>query len=821
MSRKGLDPALIIIFCHVDIHTMRKFFFVLPLILTTLSCSREESATTTSDLAGMFTQPPIEYGPYVWWHWMGSNFSKEGIRKDLEAMKESGIAGATIFNLTSAVQESEAAIGNNPWPDQTYRSPKYWEAIRYAAETAQELGLKIGLHNSPGYSATGGPWLDEDQGMKKLVFSKTEVRGGRRITVNLPVPDLPSFSFYSGFVAKATKFNDIAVMAVPLKKGLDVEDVVDLSGSMDSSGQLEWDAPPGSWRIYRIGHACTMAFPHPVPEELIGKSFEADKMNVEVTARHWDNVLGPLREHVGQYFGKSFTHLLIDSYEAGDQDWTDGFREQFSGMHGYDPLPRLALKDSDPVNELNGPFDEDMKSTVSRMFIDNGFKIARDKIHAEGLQLFWEPYWGPFDTSESVSVPDLPMGEYWTHSDGRINGTIVDKAKEYGKVIVGAEAFTGWPTNSHYTEDPAFLKRSADGAFVSGVNLLFLHHWVHQPFDDRYQPGMGMGWWGTHFGRNQTWFEPGKAFFTYIARCQMMLRQGVLEDRDDNMIHRKTEDADIYFAVNQGDDSLDVALAPVDPASRAELWDPYSGRISYAPDEDGKDSVCVALAPGCSMFVVMNHGKSNYSKTPVYKLTTIESRVLNDVWDVDFAPKVDEPFSIKSFTLRDFSSSDEERLQYFSGTATYSKTVNLGKEDLSVARRITLDLGELNDIAELAVNGRKVAVLWYPPFTADITDFVKKGDNLIEVAVTNNWANRLIGDEQYEPDFEWGEDRGAEMGRAMKAFPEWFLKDGPRPSKDRKAFVIWSYFRKDSPLQPAGLVGPVRLNINDVDENQD
>ncbi len=55
---------------------------------------------------------------------------------------------------------------------------------------------------------------------------------------------------------------------------------------------------------------------------------------------------------------------------------------------------------------------------------------------------------------------------------------------------------------------------------------MILHHWVHQPFDDKYQPGMGMGWWGTHFGRHQTWFEPGKAFFEYLARCQAMLQHG-------------------------------------------------------------------------------------------------------------------------------------------------------------------------------------------------------------------------------------------------------------------------------------------------------
>ncbi|MBR4755411.1 MAG: hypothetical protein IK076_00555, partial [Bacteroidales bacterium] len=315
-----------------------------------------------------------------------------------------------------------------------------------------------------------------------------------------------------------------------------------------------------------------------------------------------------------------------------------------------------------------------------------------------------------------------------------------------------------------------------------------------------------------------TWFEPGKAFFTYLSRCQMMLRQGVLEDRNHDMIHRKTADADIYFAVNQGDDSLEVSLAPADPSCRPELWDPYTGVISSAPSGEDIDSVRVVLAPWSSMFVVFNHGKSDYRKAPAYKLTTIGSRTLDDVWEVSFLPKMDDPFSVGSFRLQDFSLSDEDRLKYFSGTATYSKTVTIGKDDLSGGRRIIIDLGELEDIAELKVNGRKVAVLWHPPFKADITDFVNAGDNRVEVAVTTNWANRLIGDEQYEPDFEWGEDRGAEMGRAMKDFPEWFLKEGHRPSVDRKAFVIWSYFRKDSPLQPAGLVGPVRLDVQEADE---
>lgn len=799
-----------------------KIKFLLPFLLLCCACSPKGEAPwggdeTTADLAGMFAEPPMCYRPYVWWHWMGSNFSKEGITRDLEAMKEAGIAGATIFNLTSAVQESEAPIENNPWPDQTYRSEAYWDALAHAAAEADRLGLKIGLHNCPGYSTAGGPWITEEKGMKRVVLSHVDVQGGKKVRVQLPDPDLPSFKFYSPNEQKATWFRDIAVVAVPDRKGLSARDVMDLTAKTDASGLLDWDAPSGRWKVYRVAYAPTMAFPHPVPDDVWGKTLESDKMSSDIAAFHWDNVLEPVKEHLGQWIGKSLTHVLIDSYEAGDQNWTEGFKEEFMADHGYDPAPRFALKDADPDSEVSKAFDEDLKATVSRLFLEKGFMTARDKIHEAGLELYWEPYTGPFSTAKAVGLADLPMGEFWTYSTGRISGTIVDKAKENGQRIVGAEAFTGWPTNSHYTEDPAFLKKSADGTFVSGTNLLFLHHWVHQPFDDRFQPGMGMGWWGTHFGRNQTWFKPGKAFFTYLSRCQMMLRQGVLEDRSANWIHRKTSEADIYFAINQDEKPSSLALAAWDPSVKPEYWDPYSGKISYAPVQDKDDSVRVTLDPGASMFVVLNHGgKKGYKVSQSMTVKGETSRPVGDVWEVDFAPKVDNPFSINDFRLKDFKDSDDDRLKYFSGTATYKTKISVGKEDLAKGKRVVLDLGELNDLAEVSVGGKKVAVLWYPPFKADVTDFLKAGDNEVSVAVTNTWANRMIGDEQFEPDFEWGQDRGRDFGRAIKAFPDWFMKDEPRPSKGRKTFAIWTYFWKDSPLQPAGLTGPVNLVIQDV-----
>ena len=798
------------------------FPFIIALMPLALQAGSKPSydQLSTSTLAKNFGQPPLCYRPYVWWHWMGSNFSKEGIRKDLEAMKESGIAGATIFNLASAVQESHHPIGNNPWPEQTYRSEAYWDALLYAAEQAERLGLKIGLHNSPGYSTTGGPWITEEQCMQTITKSKTDLKGGQFVEIQLPQPDLPVFTDYAGNKRKATYYEDVAVIALPDKEGLTAEDAIDLSDKMDASGQLKWNVPEGLWHVYRIGHSPTMSTPHPLPDELIGKTLEADKMSLDVTNYHWDQVLEPLKEHLGRYIGRSFTHILVDSYEAGGQDWTRDFRKTFLQMHGYDPIPLLAISDANSESSLSKKFEEDKRATISRLFIENGWKPARDKIHDAGLLMYWEPYWGPFSTEESIPIPDLPMSEFWTSGNGRISSGFIETAKNAGKNIIGAEAFTGRPEVSHYTEDPAFLKHTADGAFVSGINLLFLHHWVHQPFDDRYQPGMGMGWWGTHFGRNQTWFHPAKAFFTYLSRCQMMLQQGRLVECSENWIHRELEDADVYFLVNQSERTITQRVESLRAQEEPELWNPYTGEISYARGNnkvasEGHTAISLTLQAGESMFVVFNHSKAKYKPLPSRHVGKQTCRPVADPWNVQFQPKLEEPFLIEGFRLADLSHSSDLRLKYFAGTATYTKMLQLDADDLHAGRRVILSLGAMNDVAELRVNGKEAGTLWYPPYEADITSFLHKGSNQISIAVTTNWANRLIGDEQYEPDFEWGTDRGAEMGRAMKAFPDWFVRNEPRPSQERKTFVIWSYFQKESRLQPAGLIGPVELTFQE------
>jgi hypothetical protein len=353
-----------------------------------------------------------------------------------------------------------------------------------------------------------------------------------------------------------------------------------------------------------------------------------------------------------------------------------------------------------------------------------------------------------------------------------------------------------------------------------GVNRYYLHSWAHNPFDDKYQPGFSFAHYGTHFSRNQTWFEPGKAFFTYLARCQMLLQQGSFVSRiSDEVLMRRTPEADIFFLRNTGDAQEKTFVLPV-AGSKPELWDAYTGTVSttsnYSEKEPRQTSLTLKMEKDASIFAIFPRYVTKYPKTPEQRTVKETTTEAVGAWTVNFAPKTDEkPFKRTFAKLDDFSKLPDDAVKYFSGTATYQKTFTFSKADLSAGKRVVLDLGKVCDIAALEINGQDAGVLWTAPFRTDITKFLKAGSNVVKIKVSNTWVNRLIGDEQYPEDFEWT-DRNQGL-RAMKYLPDWFVKDEPRPVRERKTFVPWYYYRKDSRLQPAGLLGPVSIVKQNVE----
>jgi hypothetical protein len=183
---------------------------------------------------------------------------------------------------------------------------------------------------------------------------------------------------------------------------------------------------------------------------------------------------------------------------------------------------------------------------------------------------------------------------------------------------------------------------------------------------------------------------------------------------------------------------------------------------------------------------------------------------LNGPWSVRFDTALGGPEQVEFDQLVNWIDSNDDRVKYFSGTAKYENSFSLNTLNRSEKNRIYLDLGEVQQIAEVKINGKSMPTLWKPPFVLDITDVVELGENQLTVAVTNTWVNRLIGDEAL-PDTS-----GYSMVGDTVA---WLNNNEPPPKSERVTFTGFNFFERSNrrKLQSSGLLGPV--NVFSVSQN--
>ncbi len=472
---------------------------LLPILLASLCIAADP-------LRDGFASLPDSARPMTWWHWMQGNVSREGITADLESMKQAGLGGALIFHVGQLPIEGDVKFMDDQW----------WQLMRFAADEAARLDLRLGFHNCPGWSASGGPWVKVEQSMQKVVFSEITVQGPAKFLGVLPQPK-----------AVRNYYRDIAVLAMPAGEAAPLESIIDLTATIDATGKLNWSIPAGNWKLYRIGHTTTGQGNHPAPPG--GQGLECDKMSREALAAHYAAYPAKILANAGPHAGRTLNMIEIDSYEANDQNWTPLMRDEFQKRRGYDLTKWLPALNGQIIasKDQTQRFLYDMKRTVAELYAQNYYGAMRDLVHqTPGMQFAVEPYGGPFTTPETGAPGDIVMGEFWQKPNGWYHiSPIASVAHVNGKTIVAAEAFTGQPHSSAWRQDPYSLKATGDRAFALGVNLMVLHTSAHQPWMNA-TPGMTMGWWGTHFGRTQTWWPKAGPWVQYLTRSQYLLQQG-------------------------------------------------------------------------------------------------------------------------------------------------------------------------------------------------------------------------------------------------------------------------------------------------------
>ena len=246
-------------------------------------------------------------------------------------------------------------------------------------------------------------------------------------------------------------------------------------------------------------------------------------------------------------------------------------------------------------------------------------------------------------------------------------------------------------------------------------------------------------------------------------------------------VHRKLADGDLYFVDNRNDrnQALDATFR-VD-GKEAELWhadtgvtEPASFRIT-----GGRTIVPLGLEPWGTVFVVFRKPATASSRS-LAATTDDAIATVEGPWDVSFQPDRGAPPKITLDKLTSWSENPDDGVKYFSGAGIYTKTIQAPADWFKRGTHLSIDLGEVKDLAEVSVNGKPLGILWKTPYRVDVTSALKPGANAVEIKVTNPWVNRIIGDRQ---------------PNATKTY----------------TFTSPKYYKADSKLVSSGLLGPVRI----------
>lgn len=211
--------------------------------------------------------------------------------------------------------------------------------------------------------------------------------------------------------------------------------------------------------------------------------------------------------------------------------------------------------------------------------------------------------------------------------------------------------------------------------------------------------------------------------------------------------HRRDGATEIYFLRNKSAAPASANVVFNVAGKQPELWDAVSGSVrdsAYQASANGKGTtISLTLPANGSTFVIFRRPAG---PNPPVEPAVSATLPLEGPWTVDFEPSRGAPANITLPALTSWTASADPGVRYFSGTATYRKTVTIPAGWRSLKSRVQLDLGNLWNIAEVSLNGKSLGVVWTAPFTVDCTGALRDGENQLAVQVTNTWFNRLIGD---------------------------------------------------------------------------
>lgn len=485
--------------------------------------------------------------------------------------------------------------------------------------------------------------------------------------------------------------------------------------------------------------------------------------------------------------GPAFGRYPYQMKQRGDRFFTEGINSSLLHVYIHQPFEdREPGLDAWFGNEFN------RKNTwFSQMDVFTGYLKRCNFMLQRGDYVADVAYFIGEDAPKMTGIctPELPAGYSFDYINGEV---LLQRASvEDGRIVL--------PSGMKYrllvlpqleTMRPEILQKIKEllqaGACVIGPAPKYSPSLSDYPAADQKVQALASELWGDQTESVRT-IGKGRLFMPATSLQPVLEALNVKPDMRVNsgtpvlFIHRATDEGDIYFISNQSENPVDINPSFRVAGKLPELWNPLTAEIRLLPEftcADGVTTVPVRLEGFESSFIIFRK-KGTPVKTTArnYPVKEVLATVTSP-WQVDFEKGKRGPEEAVTFpALQDWTESTDPSIRYFSGKAIYTNRITL---DELPQKALYLDLGKVMVMAKVKINGQYVGGVWTTPYRLPVGDFLRKGENLIEVEVVNNWRNRLIG-------------------------------DASLPEKERGTWTNVNPWNADSPLQSSGLIGPVEI----------
>lgn len=310
-------------------------------------------------------------------------------------------------------------------------------------------------------------------------------------------------------------------------ESINAKNIIDLTNKLDAKGILRWEVPQGDWIVMRFAYIPTGAKTKHGRKNLIG--LECDKLSVKAAELQWENYVEKIMDSLAYTGSGHVSGVAMDSHEAGSQNWTDNFIDEFKTRRGYNPTPFLPAILGYVVNNVkeSDGFLFDVRRTIADMISDNYYGTFERLSKKRGLTFTAQAIGNALcfvgDPIQAKGKISKPQGEFWAiHPDGNYDIKESSSASHlYGKQIASAEAYT----DATYRTSMGDLKSLADYAYAFGINEFVICASAYQPWLDKL-PGSTGGGRQYAINRNNTWWNFSQPFWDYQAKNAAIMRTG-------------------------------------------------------------------------------------------------------------------------------------------------------------------------------------------------------------------------------------------------------------------------------------------------------